>query len=102
MRGRTILTKAELCAELKVGASTIDRLRAEGLIRHFKIRTQVRFVLEEVIADLRIAERQLPLRRINGTLHLSGGPRKPHFKEAPKPTRRGAIVLEDEEVDDDL
>ncbi len=42
----------------------------------------IRFVLEEVLEDLHKAEAELPLRKIRGTIVLSGGPRVGRGKTA--------------------
>jgi len=85
----TVLTKRQLGEQLQIGASTLDRLRAEGIIRSYRIRSCIRFVLEEVLEDLHKAESELAVRRIRGTFVKSGGPRRgkggtPHLGNAIK------------------
>lgn len=95
MNGRA-LTTAQLAEYLQVGYRTILRLRAEGVIRSYRIRTMVRFVLEEVLEDLARAEADLPIRRLDGTLLKSGGPmRKEKSRERGK-ARANTIDLTNE------
>jgi len=56
-----ILDKRQLANELGVSLSCIDQLRRDGLIQGLKIgkgeKSPVRFILEEVIMDLKNANR---------------------------------------------
>jgi excisionase family DNA binding protein len=100
----TILTSAQLAEVLQVHYRTVLRLRAEGIIRSYRVRTMVRFVLEEVLDDLARAEGELPLRRLDGSLLKSGGPRRRE-----RSLEKGRALLhtlnitkeEDESVDND-
>lgn len=71
----TVVTTRQLSEQLQVGVSTITRLRAEGVIRSYRVRSMIRFVLEEVLEDLHKAESELPVRRLRGVFVKSGGPR---------------------------
>lgn len=95
----TIMTAKELAAALRISHHTLLRLRAEGLIRSYRIRTMIRFVLEEVLDDLKRAEGELPLRRIAGTLHLSGGPRE--YRRSIERVTGNTITLEPFTVKED-
>ena len=63
-----LISTAELSAALELSASTVKRLRAEGVIRGYRFRRQLRFILREVLDDILRAESQLPLRRARGEL----------------------------------
>jgi excisionase family DNA binding protein len=91
---RPTLTRKELAWYLKIGVETLDRLRSEGLIRSYRIRTQIRFVLEEVMEDLRRHPEEFPLRKLMA-LQKSGGPRRP--ERDIRHTKEHTIVLEESE-----
>ena len=69
----TALTTAELAAILRLSASSIKRMRANGEIRGHKVRRQLRFFLPEVLIDLDRAESELEYRRSTGRLIRSHG-----------------------------
>lgn len=99
MKSLTCITGKELAAFLQVGVHTINRLRAEGVIRSYRIRTRTRFILEEVLEDLRRSEATFPLRKAAGTLHYSDYIRGRVTKD--RSTLGKTIILESVEHEDD-
>jgi predicted site-specific integrase-resolvase len=72
-----ILTTRQLSQLLQISATTLRRLRAEGIVRAYRIRNcGLRFVLADVLAALGRAEDELPLRRKAQKLVYSDGPRR--------------------------
>ena len=76
----TVVTVKELCKVLQISALTLRRLRAEGVVKTYRIRRRLRFVLEEVMEALARADSELPLRR--GALPSHGSGKRTHFKAA--------------------
>ena len=55
-----------------MSARTIQRMRAEGYIRGYRVRRAgLRFVISEVLEDIARHESELPARRISGQLIYS-------------------------------
>jgi excisionase family DNA binding protein len=100
MKYEEMLTTNELAHVLKTSLSTVKRLRADGYIRGYKIRRQLRFLLSEVKADLGRMEKDFELRKVTGRLIESGGSPHGRFTSLKGKLSANVIDLDREGVED--
>jgi excisionase family DNA binding protein len=90
-----LLTTKELAAFLRCSQLTVRRLRAEGILRAYRIRRQIRFRLSEVLERLAIADTDVELRRRKGLFLPSDGRRIPKGKYLTGRIGKHDIVVEE-------